>query len=80
MNSTAKAATRIPWFRIFKYSVYLLLAANILFFFLEEWQATSHTFAAGVSLADIISGFAATIDTAAWVILLLLFELDHFDR
>ena len=65
-------------FEIFKYSIYFLLAINIFIFFQEEWLATDHTFAGGISFREIIEGFSATIDTAAWVILLLLFELETY--
>lgn len=65
-------------FPIFKYSVYLLLCLNVVLFFQAEWQATDHLFSGGVAWTDIISGFAATIDTAAWVVLLLMFELETF--
>jgi len=60
----------------FKYTVYALLAFNIVLFFQEELLATEQTFSQGINLVDIIQGFAATIDTAAWVLLLLLFELE----
>lgn len=65
-------------FKLFKYTVYCLLSLNILLFFREEWQATGYLFKDGVSGSDIIAGFAATIDTAAWVVLLLMFELETF--
>ena len=71
----------------FKYAVYTLLAFNIYWFFDEEWAAAAHRFGDGISLSQIIEGFAATIDTAAWVVLLLMFELEthvladhHFTR
>ncbi len=63
-------------FRAFKYAVYLLLTTNIFLFFQEESLATAQTFAQGINLVDIVQGFAATIDTAAWVLLLLLFEFE----
>ncbi len=62
----------------FKYAVYVLLAMNVLWFFLDEWGAATHRFADGVRLEDVIEGFAASIDTAAWVILLLMFELETY--
>ena len=65
-------------FQIFKYSVYALLTLNVYLFFAEEWAATPHRFADGIVLSNIIEGFAATIDTAAWVILLLMFELETY--
>jgi hypothetical protein len=63
-------------FHIFKYTIYALLTLNVYFFFAEEWAAASTRFADGVEFGDIIEGFAATIDTTAWVVLLLMFELE----
>ena len=63
-------------FKAFKYTVYALLSVNIALFFQEEMLATEQTFSQGINLVDIIQGFAATIDTAAWVLLFLLFELE----
>lgn len=65
-------------FQLFKYAVYALLTLNIYLFFVDEWAASAYRFADGVALADIIQGFAATIDTAAWVVLLLMFELETY--
>jgi hypothetical protein len=61
-------------YRAFKYSIYGLLTLNIFLFFQEESLAIQQTFSQGMNLGDIIQGYAATIDTAAWVLLLLLFE------
>jgi hypothetical protein len=63
-------------FKVFKYTVYALLTLNIALFFQEELLATEQTFSQGLNLFDIVQGFAATIDTVAWVLLLLLFELE----
>lgn len=38
----------------------------------------AHRFSNGLQIEDTIEGFAATIDTAAWVILLLMFELETY--
>ena len=65
-------------YQLFKYAVYALLTANIFIFFAEEWAASAYRFTDGVALSDIIEGFAASIDTAAWVVLLLMFELETF--
>ena len=67
---------RLDWFSVFKYLVYAALVANVALFFKEDWEAASHVFQDGVRFAQIIEGFAPSIDTAAWVILLLLFELE----
>ena len=69
---------RFRIFHIFKYTVYALLMLNVYLFFAEEWAAASHRFADGIRPGDIIEGFAASIDTAAWVILLLMFELETY--
>jgi hypothetical protein len=65
-------------FQLFKYSVYALLTLNIYLFFVEEWAASPHRFGDGLAIADIIEAYAATIDTAAWVVLLLMFELETY--
>jgi hypothetical protein len=63
-------------YRIFKYIVYLLLISNIYFFFAEERAATTEVFASGVTWRNLYEAYSATLDTLAWVILLLLFELE----
>ena len=70
--STASSQTV---YKVFKYAVYVSLTLNIFLFFQEESLATQQTFSQGIGVADIIQGFAATIDTAAWVFLLIIFEL-----
>lgn len=69
-------ADRIRIFHYFKYTVYALLMINVYVFFAEEWAAVAHRFANGLGFGDIIEAFAASIDTAAWVVLLLMFELE----
>jgi hypothetical protein len=69
-------ANREKLFQIFKYTIYALLTLNVYLFFAEEWAASAHRFADGIAWSDVIEGFAASIDTAAWVILLLMFELE----
>lgn len=59
-----------------KYLVYLLLSLNVFLFLQEELVALEYTFVDGFELSQIIQVFSATIDTTAWVILLLLFELE----
>ncbi len=68
--------TRDKLFTVFKYTIYALLTLNVYLFFAEEWAAAAYRFEDGVAFADIIEGFAASIDTAAWVILLLMFEVE----
>ena len=63
-------------FAVFKYTIYALLTLNVYLFFAEEWAAAAYRFEDGIAFVDIIEGFAASIDTAAWVILLLMFEVE----
>lgn len=65
-------------FQLFKYAVYALLAFNIVLFWRQESLAAPMQFANGVPIVDLIEAYAATIDTAAWVVLLLMFELETY--
>jgi len=69
---------RSKLFQAFKYVVYLLLAMNIYWFFVEEVLAAKTQFPNGVGIKVMIEAYAATIDTAAWVVLLLMFELETY--
>ncbi len=62
----------------FKYSLYAFLTLNVYLFFAEEFAASIVQFPDGLTLADIMVSFVATIDTAAWVVLLLMFELETY--
>ena len=74
-------------YQLFKYLIYTLLTINVVVFFGEEWQAARLEYPQGVPGSEIFKAYAATIDTAAWVVLLLMFELEtwvlqdhHFTR
>lgn len=67
---------RYRLFTIVKYITYALLCFNVYLFLEEELGSLEHTFTDGLALGQLIQVFAATIDTAAWVVLLLLFELE----
>jgi len=69
---------RSKLFQAFKYIVYLFLAMNIYWFFVEEVLAAKTQFPNGVGIKVMIEAYAATIDTAAWVVLLLMFELETY--
>ena len=70
--------TRQRAFAATKYLCYGLLLLNIFFFLKEETGSLEHTFTGAMSFAEFVQVFAATIDTTAWVILLLLFELETY--
>ena len=62
----------------FKYLVYTLLAINVYLFFSEEWLAAKVVFSSGITLENVVEAFSSTIDTGAWLVLLLLFELETY--
>lgn len=66
----------LPVFTAVKYLTYSLLMVNVFLFLQEETLSLEHTFVNGMSLSQFVQVFAATIDTTAWVVLLLLFELE----
>lgn len=74
--------TRRAWlepgrvFVAFKYAVYLLLTANLFFFFREEYLAVPALFPEGLNTGNVLEAYSATLDTLAWVVLLWLFELE----
>lgn len=66
------------WFQVFKYSVYLLIFINVVQFFIEDYKATSHTFRDGIAWNQLTDAYATTFDSAAWLVLLLMFELETY--
>jgi hypothetical protein len=65
-------------YQLFKYSIYALLTVNAFVFFGEEWLATRLEYPQGISGSEFLKAYAATIDTVAWVVLLLMFELETY--
>lgn len=71
-----KASHAHTLFRAFKYVIYCLLAWNAVLFFQEDLVASAETFGDTVTWRNAVEAYSATIDTGAWVMLLLLFELE----
>jgi hypothetical protein len=65
-------------FQLFKYAVYAFLTLNIYLFYAEESAAVASQFPGGIGLHNVREAFSATIDTVAWVVLLLMFELETY--
>nr|WP_183909770.1 hypothetical protein [Simiduia aestuariiviva] len=80
--NTVIANLRIPspylMYQTFKYCIYSLLLVNFVLFFNENSTAAEHTFTSGVPLFSLIEAYSDTIDTAAWLLLLILFELETY--
>ena len=80
MNSSTSLQTRLftphNIFRFFKYAIYTLLAYDAVLFFQQDLAASAQTFGDTVTWRNVIEAYSATIDTVAWVVLLLVFELE----
>ncbi|MEE8340099.1 MAG: hypothetical protein V3R56_08130 [Xanthomonadales bacterium] len=63
-------------FNLFKYTIYILLAYDMYLWFQADVIASAETFGDTVTWRNVVEAYSATIDTAAWVLLLLLFELE----
>jgi len=70
--------SRDTLFPLFKYTIYAFLAFNVYVFFSEEFLAAKLQFPDGIPPSAWIEAYAATIDTAAWLVLLLMFELETY--
>jgi len=63
-------------FKLFKYTIYVLLAIDVWWFFQEDLAASVEVFNGAVNWQNVVEAFTASIDAFSWVILLLLFELE----
>jgi len=63
-------------FRFFKYAIYALLTYNAFLFFQADLAASAQTFGDTITWRNVIEAYSATFDTAAWVVLLILFEME----
>ena len=70
--------TKENGFQIFKYSIYILLTINMYFFLSEEIEAFPVRYPNGIAIGQIYEGFAASIDTLAWLVLLWALELETY--
>ena len=62
--------------QLFKYSVYALLALDIGYFLAGDLASSAGLLGDDFGVADVFTVFAETLDTLAWVLLVLLFELE----
>jgi hypothetical protein len=69
---------RYTLYQVFKYALYIFLSMNVYWFFAEESAANRLLYPDGVRISDIMNAYVATVDTLAWVILLLMFELETY--
>lgn len=65
-------------YQLFKYSVYLAVLTNVFLFLIKDGSAAAHRLEGSYTFAELISAYVSTIDTSAWAILLILFELETY--
>ena len=63
---------------IIKWLVYTLVIINFGVYIRNDLVIAGHTLYSGSSLLEISRAFATTIDESAWIILLLLFEIETY--
>lgn len=65
-------------YQLLKYAVYLALLANVFLFLVEEIDSAGALNTSVTGFASFFQIFSTTIDTAAWLALLLFFELETY--
>ena len=70
--------SKIDIFQLIKQVVYLLLLINFAIYVKNDLEIAAHTMSNGGSFLDWTAAFATTIDESAWIILLILFELETY--
>ncbi len=61
-----------------KWTVYLALTINFGVYAYDDWMAYQRALAPGAPWSDIFEQFATTIDMAAWLGVVFLFELETY--
>ncbi|MFT5132852.1 MAG: hypothetical protein ACI9SC_001320 [Gammaproteobacteria bacterium] len=61
-----------------KYTVYLSLMANLLIYLVDDYQAMLSALPENAPLMDLYTRFSTSIDTAAWMGIIILFELETY--
>ena len=69
-------ASRPSAYPLFKFGIFALLSVNVALFLLEDASASVQTFQDGVSWRNFVDAYSRTVDTVAWLLLLLMFELE----
>lgn len=63
-------------YQLLKYSIYVIILYNVLYFTFEDYNAAAHRFREGVSIRDFYDAFPQAIDSLSWFVLLLMLELE----
>ena len=77
MTSSSETSSLTPY-QFLKYGVYVALLANVFLFLVEEIDSAGAMNASVIGVASFFQIFSTTIDTAAWLALLIFFELETY--
>ena len=66
------------WFQLIKLVVYSLLLINFALYVRNDLVIAAHTMRNGGPLIEWTRAFATTIDESAWIILIILLELETY--
>jgi hypothetical protein len=74
-ESKASGLTKESAFRLFKIGIFWVLMVNLVYYLYEDVSAYLYI-AAGATLFDTLEAFAVSIDYVAWMVLIVLFEME----
>ena len=75
IESAGPRITKASAFRIFKVTIFWVLMVNLVYYLYED--VTFYLYlASGSTLFDTLEAFAVTIDYVAWMVLIVLFEME----
>lgn len=69
---------RISLFQLFKYAVYAILMWNGVLYFYDGVNSADFVFHNKLGWHDLFIAYSSVIDTGAWLVLLLVFELETY--
>jgi hypothetical protein len=75
IESNRFSLTKESAFRTFKVVIFWVLMINLLYYLYEDVTAYLYL-ASGATLFDVLEAFAVTIDYVAWMVLIVLFEME----
>jgi hypothetical protein len=74
-ESKASGLTKESAFRLFKIGIFWVLMVNLVYYLYEDVSAYLYI-ASGSTLFDTLEAFAVSIDYVAWMVLIVLFEME----
>jgi hypothetical protein len=78
-RSTLKASAKSAvWQQVFKWTVYSLLTLNFALYFYDDWVRAAHTISETSNFESVLSAFATSLAVLAWIVLLLMLELETY--